>query len=218
MRKVFFSFDWDDVWRVSQVRNSWVTKGNYERAGFVDAAEIEKIKKQTDKEIRKWIDKQIEGTSVTCVLIGSKTNKSKWVKYEIEKSIEKKNGLLGIFIHNLKNFDGKTDKSGANPLGDYNGNNFGKIVKNALSAGGIGLGLASIMVASLSHNNRLGGAARLKLAKTVFPLFVIPAAFVGAALELLVSNDDYKIYDWIKNNGYENLDDWIEKAATQVGR
>ncbi|MCY4613402.1 MAG: TIR domain-containing protein [Nitrospira sp.] len=90
MRRVFFSFDWDDVWQVNQVRNSWVTKGNYKVAGFVDAAEIETVKNRTDKAIQEWIDEQMKGTSVTCILIGSKTDECKWVKYEIEKSIEKK--------------------------------------------------------------------------------------------------------------------------------
>ena len=102
MRRVFFSFDWDDVWRVNQVRKSWVTKGNHEIAGFVDAAEIEKVKNQTDKAIQKWIDEQMRGTSVTCILIGGKTDESKWVKYEIEKSIEKKKWPLGSPYSQLK--------------------------------------------------------------------------------------------------------------------
>ena len=29
MKHVFFSFDWDDVWRVNQVWHSWVAKGSY---------------------------------------------------------------------------------------------------------------------------------------------------------------------------------------------
>ena len=102
MRHVFFSFDWDDVWRVNQVRNSWVAKGNYTAAGFVDSAEIETLKRDTDLAIKRWIGKQMNGTSVTCVLIGSQTANSRWVKYEIEKSIEKGNGLLGVYIHNVK--------------------------------------------------------------------------------------------------------------------
>ena len=196
MRRVFFSFDWDDVWRVNQVRNSWVTKKGTYKAGFVDAAEIEKIKKRTDKEIEKWIDAQMKGTSVTCILIGSKTNESKWVKYEIERSIERKKGLLGILIHDLKDVAGETDKRGANPLGDYNEDNFREAVKRALLGGGVGWGLARL----------------------VFPQFVIPATLFGTALALLTSNDDYKIYDWIEDKGNKNLGDWIEEAARQVGR
>lgn len=90
MRRVFFSFDWDDVWRVNQVRNMWVAKGSYELAGFVDVAKIEKVKRATDNAIKNWIGEQLEGTSVTCVLIGSYTHLSRWVKYEIEQSIDKK--------------------------------------------------------------------------------------------------------------------------------
>ena len=48
MRHVFFSFDWGDVWRVNQVRHSWVTKGSYTAAGFVDSAEIETLKRNAD--------------------------------------------------------------------------------------------------------------------------------------------------------------------------
>lgn len=116
MRKVFFSFDWDDVWRVNQVRNSWVTKGNYTSAGFVDSVTIEKVKRKTDKAIKNWIDQQLQGTSVTCVLIGEDTSNSKWVKYEMQKSFKKGNGLLGIYIHNVKDQNGKTTQKGEDPF------------------------------------------------------------------------------------------------------
>ena len=116
MRHVFFSFDWDDVWRVNQVRNSWVTQGSYTMAGFVDRAEIETLKRKTDQAIKQWINNQMDGTSVTCVLIGSSTANSKWVQYEIEKSIEKRNGLLGVHIHKVKNQRGNTDTKGKSPF------------------------------------------------------------------------------------------------------
>ena len=44
-RRVFFSFKYEDVSRAMIVRNSWVTQGK-EAAGFVDAADFEKVKKQ----------------------------------------------------------------------------------------------------------------------------------------------------------------------------
>lgn len=107
-RKVFFSFKYKpDVFRAMVVRNSWVTQGK-EAAGFVDAAEFEKLKKQGDAAIRRWINDQLDGTSVTVVLVGSLTCSSRWVKYEIEKSEERDNGLLGIDISKIKNVNGKT--------------------------------------------------------------------------------------------------------------
>ena len=50
----------------------------------------------------------MDGTSVTCVLIGNQTANSRWVKYEIEQSIEKSNGLLAVYIHNVKDRHGWT--------------------------------------------------------------------------------------------------------------
>jgi len=106
-RRVFFSFKYKDVSRAMVVRNSWVPKGK-EAAGFVDAADFEKIKRQGDQAIKNWIDKQLEGTSVTVVLVGEKTCSSRWVKYEIQKSIKRGNGLLGIDVSKIKDLQGNT--------------------------------------------------------------------------------------------------------------
>ncbi|MBX3018532.1 MAG: TIR domain-containing protein [Bdellovibrionaceae bacterium] len=143
-RKVFFSFKYEDVTRAMVVRNSWVTKEK-EAAGFIDAADFEEVERKGDASIKAWIDQQLEGTSVTVVLVGAKTCGSKWVKYEIEQSKKRGNGLLGIDISKIKNFDGETsDRCGQIP-------------------------------------------------------------------------DGYPFYLWFKEEGYKNMGDWIEKAATDAG-
>ncbi len=109
MRHVFFSFKYKDVSRAMVVRNSWVTQGN-EAAGFIDAADFEKIKRQGDASIRRWIDNQLQGTSVTVVLVGQHTCSSRWVRYEIDKSIERGNGLLGIDISKINDLQGRTSE------------------------------------------------------------------------------------------------------------
>jgi len=106
-RRVFFSFEYTDVFRAMVVRNSWVTQGR-DAAGFVDAADFEKLRRQGELAVRNWIDSQLKGTSVTVVLVGKETCNSKWVKYEIEKSIEIGNGLLGIDVSKIKDPDGNT--------------------------------------------------------------------------------------------------------------
>ena len=161
MRRVFFSFDWDDVWRVNQVRNSWVTKGNYTSAGFVDSVDIEKVKKATEQAIKNWINKQLEGTSVTCVLIGRQTANSKWVKYEIQESIEKENGLIGVYIHNVRDMHGHTSIEGKNP-------------------------------------------------------FACPPFNFQPTLKMIYPCCYY--YDWVNDNGYQYLGNWIEEAARQANR
>ncbi len=116
-RRVFFSFKYKDVSRAMVVRNSWVTQGR-QAAGFIDAAEFEQVKRQGDKAIQDWIDRQLEGTSVTVVLVGARTCSSKWVKYEIQKSIERGNGLLGIDVSKIANLQGNTsERCGKLPKG-----------------------------------------------------------------------------------------------------
>jgi len=144
-RKVFFSFKYKDVSRAMVIRKSWVTQGK-EAAGFIDAADFEEVKKQGDNAIKNWIDKQLSGTSVTVVLVGEKTCNSRWVKYEIEKSIEIGNGLLGIDVSKIKDLQGNTSER------------CGKIPKG------------------------------------------------------------YDFYLWNSDDGYNNMGDWIEKAAEEAGR
>jgi len=117
-RRVFFSFKYkEDVSRAMVVRNSWVAQGK-EAAGFIDAADFEKLEEQGDNAIRNWIDGQLEGTSVTVVLVGEKTCNSRWIKYEIEKSIENGKGLLGIDISKIKDLQSNTsERCGQIPKG-----------------------------------------------------------------------------------------------------
>jgi hypothetical protein len=116
MRKVFFSFHFErDSWRVGQVRNSNVIGAGFENPYF-DRAGWESVKRQGDNAIKNWIDSQIKGTSVTAVLIGQETSTRRWVKYEIQRSIELGNGLIGIDISKIKDRLGNTDSTGANPL------------------------------------------------------------------------------------------------------
>src|SRR5689334_5850386 len=128
-RSAFFSFYYKkDVSRANQVRNSWVTKGDKEAAGFTDAAAFEEVEKGGDAAIKKWIDNQLSGTSVTVVLIGSETNQREYVKYELQRSYERGNGLLGIYIHQCKDLTGKTDTKGSNHFGEIGKDDNGKAV------------------------------------------------------------------------------------------
>lgn len=116
-RRVFFSFKYEDVWRANIVRNSWVTQGT-QAAGFIDAADFESVKRRGDNAIKAWIDNQLRGTSVTVVLVGENTCSSRWVDYEIRKSIEIGNGLLGIDISKIADSSGKVgNRCGQIPKG-----------------------------------------------------------------------------------------------------
>lgn len=112
---VFFSFHYqNDIWRVNQIRNLPNIIGNA-AAGFKDASLWEESKRKGDAEIHGMIDKALHGTSVTVVFIGSSTAGRKFINYEIQKSIDRGNGLVGIQINQLKGHDGQTDLLGKTP-------------------------------------------------------------------------------------------------------
>ena len=115
-RRAFYSFHYiPDNWRASQVRNMGVVDGNKPATDN----DWEAIKKKGDAAIQKWIDDQLSGKSVAIVLIGSKTVGRKWIKYEIKKAWEDGKGLLGIYVHNLKDKDGNQSTKGSNPFSAY---------------------------------------------------------------------------------------------------
>lgn len=143
-RKVFFSFKYKDVQRAMNVRNSGVITAD-EKAGFIDKADFEKIKSQGDRAIQNWIDAQLHGTSVTVVLIGSETNQSRWVQYEIDKSIARGNGLLTLDISKISDLNGQTSNYCGMTVKGYlhyqwnndNGRlNLGKWIEQAAKAAG----------------------------------------------------------------------------------
>lgn len=114
-RSVFFSFHYQkDVWRVNQIRNLHIVTG-CAAAGFQDGSLWEEAKKKGDAAVKKLIDDGLVGTTVTVVLIGAETANRKYVGYEIQQSIARGNGLLGIHIHNLKDKDLKTSAKGSVP-------------------------------------------------------------------------------------------------------
>lgn len=157
VRQSFFSFRYkNDNWGAGIVRNSWVTQDR-KASGFFDSAEWEEVKKKNDSAIENWIDGQLKGTSVTVVLIGSDTAGKKWINYEITSSHKKGNGMLGIYVHNVKDSDGNTTTKGRNPFADW------KFTK------------------------------------------------AGAVIT-------YPVYDWVADDGYTNMGNWIDKAADAAGR
>jgi hypothetical protein len=161
-RRVFFSFHYeDDVNRASVVRNSWVVQGVKE-ANYIDNAEFEKVKKQGEQAVHNWIDRQLDGTSVTVVLIGTETLNRAFIQYEICKSLERGNAIIGVHINSIKDMRTQMISMKGNQhtiIGYYKGNT--------------------------------------------------PAYFDEIA---------DGIYDYTYDRGYQNMGEWIEKAAKSKGK
>jgi len=105
-RKVFFSFHYADIMNANIVRNSGQFKPTAE-TGFYDASLWEDAKTKGDSAIQRLIDQGLENTGVTCFLIGEHTHSRRWCKYELEKSIADKKGIMGILLPNQSKYGPK---------------------------------------------------------------------------------------------------------------
>lgn len=115
-RQIFYSFHFkNDCWRTGQVRNIGTIEGNKP----VSENDWEEVKKKGEENIKNWINDQLKYRSCTVVLIGEETSKRKWVKYEIEKSWNDGKGVLGIYIHNLKDQNQARSNKGENPFEQF---------------------------------------------------------------------------------------------------
>lgn len=127
-RRAFYSFHYQpDNFRAGQVRNMGVIEGNISATDN----DWEAVKRGGDAAIQKWIDDQLYGKSVAIVLIGSATAGRKWINYEIKTAWNEGKGVMGIYIHNLKDADGKQSTQGTNPFSGFNvsGTSLSSIVK-----------------------------------------------------------------------------------------
>lgn len=197
-RRTFFSFHYqEDVWRVFNVRKSWVIGKDREADGFFDGSVFEASKKESDEALKAFLRDGLKNTSVTCVLSGQHTAARRWVRYEIVRSVLKGNGLLTVDIHGIRNDKQVLGVKGIDPLEE------------------VGVYLA---------NDKIYFAERKegKWVKYSDYTSAIPASALW--FEAPTSNTVVKLskhcmrYDFATQNGRENIAGWIETAAALAGR
>ena len=198
MRRTFFSFHTPDVWRAWNVRNCWVIKPDEQSdRGFFDSSVFEANKKESDDSLKAFLREGLKNTSVTCVLAGSATWSRRWVRYEIARSVIKGNGLLTVYIHGVKNRGGEIATKGANPL-------------------------AQIGVYRTENGIYLAEWKGEKWIKYEDYTLAIPDKdlwFPAPKNNSVVQLSTHCMsYDFISQDGRQNIDSWIETAAALAGR
>lgn len=186
-KRVFFSFHYQDVidFRANVVRKHDVTKDD--NGGFFDASIWESAKKQGDIALKRLINSGLDNTSVTVVLIGSSTYSRRWVHYEIMKSIERGNRVIGVHINSIRGKDSQVKAEGPNPF-DHLG--------LEISADGA-RGTPTIWNGSAwSYYQDLGA----------FAVGQQPQEKCGKNYQLKTW---LPTYDWVANNGFDNFKDWV---------
>jgi hypothetical protein len=112
-KQCFLSFYYKaDSWRVQQIKNI----GTIEEQPLLSANKWEEIKRKGDAAIKEWIESNLRGKQCLVVLVGTQTAGRRWVKHEIKRAGEKGMGVLGIYIHNLKDAEGNQTAKGSNPF------------------------------------------------------------------------------------------------------
>lgn len=114
-KKCFYSFHYKpDSQRAAQIRQIGTIEGNKPASDN----DWESVTAGGEQAIKNWISNQLQGKSCTIVLIGQDTANRKWINHEIVESWNAGKGVVGIYIHGIKNLLGQTSQKGANPF-DY---------------------------------------------------------------------------------------------------
>lgn len=211
-RKVFFSFHYQDVtdFRANVVRNSWLTKNN--KSNFYDASIWENAKTKGIIALKKLITEGLKGSSVTAILTGSKTYSRKWVKYEIFKSFLKGNGIIEIHINRIRHKS--TSKI------SIKGKSILDCLKIEVSSDGKILYLKELINGRWRLFSLLPEIGNRKANSYYFEKgynswFSSRPSQWGKSFKL---SELFPSYCWIRDNGYNNFSNWVEKAAENVGR
>lgn len=195
-RRTFFSFHYQrDIWRANIIKNSWVTRSDREDAGFFDASVFEEAKKKGDENLKRFLHQGLDGSSVTCVLAGAETYLRRWVRYELIKSFIRGNGILCVSIHQLQDRNQRTDTAGENPLANL-----------AFRVADDRIEFHEKLGEKWSQSNDLPSMSLSNLAYDLGD----KKWHTFATL--------FQTYDWVNNDGYNNIADWIESAAKAANR
>lgn len=187
-KRVYFAFHYQDVcdFRANVVRNHNFV-GGVEGAGYYDHSIWEEAKRTSLLALKRLINGELEGTSVTVVLVGSQTWARRWVRYEIMKSIERGNKVIGIHINGIKGKDSQTKPYGPDPFANLGAE---------ISADGL---RATPTVWS-------NGQWVYYTDMEAFAIKQQPYENCGEHLPL---SHWLRVYDWVAGNGYENFGTWI---------
>jgi hypothetical protein len=213
-RKAFFSFHFDDIMRVNNVRNAWkiTHPDSSSNRSFYDSSLWETRKLVAQESVKQLIRAGVLSTSAVCVLAGSMTWDRRWVKYEIARAVIEGRGLLTVHLNSINHHQTR----GPHPIGPNP--------------------LAHMGIAKLQADKRL--PPQYYLYELTFVLdghgdkieHWSPYHDYTAAVEkpawltdpsvdhVMALSVDAAEYDYEQDNGHRNIGSWIDMAANQAGR
>lgn len=210
-RKVYFAFRFKDIMRVNNVRQSGKVGFSEDKnpRDFYDRSMWEQRAISDPESLKKLMREGVEHSSVVCVLFGTDTWDSRWVKYEIARTVIDGRGLLAVGINGLAHHQRHTaDAPGINPLlvmGIYqapDGRYF--LYENRW-----------VVVSDFSARYEWRWYPYADYTQSVsLPKYL--AAPGSSGVRPLY--EGARSYDYTMNDGVRNLGNWLDVAAKQVGR
>jgi hypothetical protein len=213
-RKAFFSFHFDDSFRVNAVRNSWKIHHPSSEAmrSFQDSSLWERRKLTDPKAVKAVIRYGVTYTSAVCVLVGTETWSRPWVRYEIARAIIDGKGLLAVHLNNIRHHETLTTHPlGRNPL-DYMA--IGKVQPNLSQPANY------FLFEKLAVPDAVGGYqwGWIKY-KDHTDAVGLPAWVTDPPVgEVTPLSDNAHEYDFMRDVGHEHIGSWLDRAAQRAGR
>lgn len=225
-RKVYFSFHFDDIMRVNNVRQAW--KIDHPDAvgmrSFYDSSLWESRQLEASESLKNLIRDGVDHTSAVCVLVGTGTWSRPWVRYEIARAVVDDRGLLAVHLNNIRHHVRlQPDPCGFNPL-EFMA--VGKVQPNPPSA----LLLSALLgqpkpllgvippEAPQYYLFELTGQGWVRYQDYTKPVNLpryLPDPLTGYVTPLSTGT---AVYDYMNQQGHKNIGAWIDRAAQQVGR
>jgi hypothetical protein len=208
-RKVYFAFSFSDVIRVNNVRNTGKIGPRETKKArvFYDRSMWEQRSITNDPGLMALMRAGVAHSSVICVLIGTDTWKSRWVRYEIARAVVDRRGLFAVHINGINhNVRRAPDALGYNPLDamavykDPNG-------KYYLWEKVVGADVNGVLGWKWEQYDDFTDP---------IPLPRYLADMDAGYLRPLSTATS--LYDFTANGGAKNIGAWIDDAAVKVGR
>lgn len=131
-RSIFISYEGSDRMKAKGFRLLRYNK-NVD-IEFHDRQLLDPVDSTDDNYIRSCINDRLKGTSATVVIVGENTQNSEWVDYEIQRSLDKGNGIVAVKLPEIGN-DKVPDKIQENggEVVEWSPHEFGDTIERAAS-------------------------------------------------------------------------------------
>lgn len=96
-KKVFISYDYDNDRDYKNLLLAWDKNKDFDFS-FQDHSADVSINSHDADAIKRAISAKINGATIFLVIVGSKTHRSTWVKWEIGKAVELKKKIVAVKI------------------------------------------------------------------------------------------------------------------------